>query len=185
MGDSRQKDVRRALNKTYGFNSSDDELAFLKNFIRSDKKQEPPKVYPAPQVPHDFNLRHRLERKSRFDDQLGSSLTKRHRNNNEEDEMSVYIKSVSKRGELLGEEPIQPDSVLDLVSAADREFLKTQAAKSTDKSQEVVKLVEKPAIVKSVENEEQKKEKRYEIYISFIKKDYKGNFWRHTLFLTL
>lgn len=173
LGDSRQKHVRQELDRKFGFNTSDDELYFLKNFLRSDKKQEPPKVYPVPQVPQGFNLKHKLDKKSHFDYQLGSnSSIKPLRVHNDNDEMSDYISSISKRGDLLGEDPIQPDSVLDLVSTTNREFLKNQMEAfntSAEKPSE-----DKPSAAFQNENNQQKKEKRYESYVSFLKKNYKG-----------
>lgn len=170
LGDSRQKHLRQELDRKFGFNTSDDELYFLKNFLRSDKKQEPPKVYPVSQVPQGFNLKHRLENKSRFDDQFGSnsSIKPLRRHNDKYDEMSDYISSVSKRADLLGEDPIQPDSVLDLVSTTNKEFLKSQmeASKTSE---------DKPSAAFQNKNNQQKKEKRYESYVSFLKKNYKGD----------
>lgn len=88
----------------------------------------------------------------------------------------IVIRSVSRRSEILGEEVIQPHSVLDLVSPADREFLKSQAeqAKSKEtKESEVSKKSEQKKVV-TAENEQEMKEKRYESFISYIKKAYKG-----------
>jgi hypothetical protein len=189
------RDVRRALNKSYGFNA-DNDIDVMKLFKVSGEKQMPPKVYPAPVVPAGFNLRHRLEKRSRFDDQVGARGIGGEKNDN--DDMSTYIKytidhksykslihkcifmivfrSVSKRSEILGEEVIQPHSVLDLVSPADREFLKSQAeqnkSKETKESEASKKSEQKK--VATAENEQEMKEKRYESFVSYIKKAYKG-----------
>lgn len=86
------------------------------------------------------------------------------------------FRSVSKRSEILGEEVIQPHSVLDLVSPADREFLKSQAeqAKSKEAKDSDVSKKSEQKKVATAENEQEMKEKRYESFISFIKKSYKG-----------
>lgn len=175
LGDSRQRHLRQELDRNYGFNTSDDELYFLKNFLRSDKKQEPPKVYPVPQVPQGFNLKHRLENNG---DQFDSnSSTKSLRDHNDKyDEMSSYISSVSKRADLLGEDPIQPDSVLDLVSTTNREFLKSQIeAVKTSKTSAEIKTEDNPSADFQNKNNQRKIENRYESYVSFLKKNYKGD----------
>lgn len=177
LNDPRQKETRKALNQSYGFGAFDDDISIMKKFIQSKHRQMPMKVYAAPEVPLNFNLRHKLEKKSRFDDKVGSSVNSVNKEN--DDEMSSYIKSVSKRSEILGEEAIKPESVLDIVSAEDREFLRNQALKSkTNASQPTTPLLETKASVQKrlleSEKEQEKKTKRYESYVSFVKKEYKG-----------
>lgn len=93
--------------------------------------------------------------------------------------MSSYLKSVSDRAEILGENNIQPDSVFDLVSSRDREFLKEQKLKL---NKDLVKLTPEPGPepepeeVKPRESDKEKKANRYESFVSFMKKSYKGFF---------
>lgn len=164
LGGVEQRDVRKALNKTYGFAGTDEDM--LKMFAASKHKQQPPKVYAAPLVPADFEPQHRLERRSRFEPRRDGGAGG--------DDMSEYIRlSVSKRSEVLGEEPIRPQSVLDLVSASDRQFLQDQIVAATAQNEQQATTVppQKPV---SARTELEKKEKRYESFVSFAKKDYKG-----------
>ncbi|CAF0703112.1 unnamed protein product [Brachionus calyciflorus] len=155
LNGSQQRDTKKLLNKTYGFGAFEDDVQILKKFSISKKKLEPSKVFEAPQVPPNFNLMHKFTRKSRFDEPSTNE-------NSKEDSMSSYLKSsFSSRSELLGEKPIQPDSVFDLMSAKDREFLQKQ--KTTAET-----VQEKP---KNLEEEKQKKEKRYETFVSNSKKN--------------
>lgn len=166
LNDSRQKDTKKMLNKTYGFGQFDDDISIINKFVECKTKQMPSRVYPAPVVPSDFNLKHRLEKLSRFDDKFGQS--------NDQDNMNVYLKSITQRAEILGEEQIEPESVLDLVSTADREFLKSQREKRQAELDEQLAAKKAAEVRSKLESE---KAKRYETYVSFIKKDYKGRLW--------
>lgn len=92
-GRESQRDMRKALNRTYGFGvgDADDALAILKKFAVSKQKLMPSKVYEAPEVPADFDLRHRIQRRSRFDDTIGSRIGAGG-SDDQTDTMSVYIK---------------------------------------------------------------------------------------------
>lgn len=79
LGGASQRDVRNALSQSYGF---DDQQAgggsggILRKFTVSKHKLMPAKVYEAPKVPADFDVRrHRVERRSRFDEKIGEHGT--------------------------------------------------------------------------------------------------------------
>jgi G patch domain-containing protein 1 len=166
LNDRAQKDTKKLLNKSYGFGEFDDYISIIKKFLDSKSKQMPVKVYAAAQPPADFNPMHKLEKRSRFDDKFGTKAPPP----DESDDMNVYLKSVSQRSEVLGETAIQPESVLDLVSAADREFLKSQALKLSTPTQPAAVVSTQP---RTVDTDKEKKAKRYESFVSFRKKDYK------------
>ena len=98
-----QKEAKKLLNKTYGFGAFEDDVMILKKFFQSDKKQQPAKVFKGPQVPIDFNLKHKL-----------TSTTS---------EMHIYLKTASDRADILSEEGLRPESVFDLISSEDKKFL--------------------------------------------------------------
>lgn len=77
--------------------------------------------------------------------------------------MNTYLKSATERGEILGEKPIQPESVFDLLTPEHRNFLKEQKLKLEAKEKEKVS-----------ESEKEKKEKRYEKFVSLIKINHSG-----------
>ena len=150
------------LNKTYGFGAFDNDISVLKRFIESKNKQQPAKVFPAPQVPQNFNLFHKLPKTSVVEAESSSR--------SEKDPMNMYLKSATERAEVLGESFIKPDSVFDLISPADREFLMSQKSK-TEKSLDEPKEPKETQPIK--ESDKEKKAKRYESFVSCIKKNYK------------
>jgi hypothetical protein len=169
-----QKEKKELLNKTYGFGAFENDLMVLKKFHASSKKQEPSKVFKAPEIPNGFNLVHT------FDSSLQISQK------TAEDAMNVYLKSATERGEMLGEIVTQPDSVLDLLSEKDKQFIEQQKLKQnlTQIAREVKQKSEeekaKEDKLKKQKSEEEKakenkfkKHKRYEQYLSFMKKNYK------------
>jgi hypothetical protein len=177
------KEAQKILNKSYGFGAFDDDVSIMKKFALSKKKQEPAKVFPAPQVPANFNLRHKFpENNDEPKDVLAIEGGKH-------DSMNTYLKSVSERSNLLGEEVIKPDSVFDLISPADREFLKQQKMKNEEKP--VVEKNEKLPVAdqstsqsreKAKEIDKEKKMKRYQEFKSFVLKNFKGEILFQNIF---
>ncbi len=154
------------LNKTYGFGAFENDLVVLRQFKTSSKKQDPAKVFKAPEVPKGFNLMHKFEEKS---EPQVTSEKKQHT----DDAMNVYLKSATERGEMLGETFIKPDSVLDLLSAKDKDFIAQQKLKQNlNLIAQETKKKKKTEEEKSNENK-LKKQKRYEQYLSYTKKQYK------------
>ena len=161
------------MNKNYGFGAFEDDVNILKKFAQSSTKQQPVKVFTAPEVPAGFNLMHKLTDNS-SNDQNASESSK--------DSMNMYLKSSSERGEVLGEQFIQPDSVFDLLRPSDREFLqklKDKPTETDEKHQKEKENWEKKAKADKEKAEKKisdrdKKNLRYESFVSMIKKNYKG-----------
>lgn len=101
---------KKQLEKSYGFGAFDNDLLILKQFCAIKHKQMPSKQFPPPELPKDFNCVHKLE-------------------STQQDSMTSYLKTSSERAELLGESPIQFESVFDLLNQNDREFLQQQKLK--------------------------------------------------------
>lgn len=174
------------LDKSYGFSASvENDLFILRKFSMSSKKQEPAKVFKAPEVPKNFNLIHKLDTKE-------ATATVSKKSTNENDAMNVYLKSATERGELLGETFIQPDSVFDLLNSKDRDFLRQEKLKQNLKSiADEIKSSSSSIVInesvtatgqqekipsrKEVDQEKQKlnKQKRYEQFLNYIKRNYK------------
>ena len=175
-----QKEKKELLNKTYGFGAFENDLMVLKKFHTSLKKQDPSKVFKAPEVPTGFDLVHK------FDSVLQISQTSAAESKQTDDAMNVYLKSATERGEMLGEAFIKPDSVLDLLSEKDKQFIEQQKLKQNlsqiarevkQKSEEEKAVEEKLKKQKSeeekVKENKLKKQKRYEQYLVYMKKNYK------------
>lgn len=167
------REAQKILNKSYGFGAFDDDVSIIKKFNQSKKKQEPAKVFQGPEVPQNFNLMHKFPDGDKTNIVIDSESAKKY------DSMNTYLKSVSQRSELLGEEVIKPESIFDLISPSDREYLQKQKLKQQDKE---IEVAQKEAITKLVEStrkddqiEKEKKLKRYSEFKSFILKNYKGN----------
>jgi hypothetical protein len=165
------REAQKILNKSYGFGAFDDDVSIIKKFNQSKKKQEPAKVFQAPEVPSNFNLMHKFP-----DGDKSNIVTDSESATNQA--MNTYLKSVSQRSELLGEEVIKPESVFDLISPADREYLQRQKSKQQEKE---IEVAQKEAIAKLAESsrkddqvEKEKKIKRYNEFKSYILKNYKG-----------
>ena len=161
------------MNKNYGFGAFEDDVNILKKFAQSNNKQQPAKVFPAPEVPAWFVLMHKFADGSPNE---GSGLE------SSKDAMNLYLKSSSERGEVLGEQFIQPDSVFDLLKPSDREFLQKLKAKPNETEEKIRKNKEdlekkakadKEKAEKKVSDKE-KKNLRYESFISMVKNNYKG-----------
>jgi len=161
--DLNNKNTKKMLNKSYGFGVFEDDILILKKYSTSKKKQEPAKVFPGPKVPLNFNLNHK------FPD---SETTDVEAKNKENDAMNLYLKSVSERSEVLGEKPIQPDSVFDLLKPTDREFLQKQR----EKREQTIEVPIEAQIAENQEkiNEKQSKAKRYEDFVANKRKNYDG-----------
>ncbi len=147
------------MEKSYGFGAFEDDMLILKKFILSEKLQQPVKIFAGPEVPANFNFMHKLE----SSDSHSELLTKKHGEQN--DSMNMYLRTASSRAEILGEESIRPDSVLDLISPADREFLIEQKRKLTSKSTEVIA---------SNESIQEARDKRYKKFTENMKNNFKG-----------
>jgi hypothetical protein len=168
----RQQDTKKMLNKSYGFGAFDTFLSIMEKFKKSSKKQEPTTVtYEILKVPAGFDLMHKFRDMPSLP-ALSSSLADI-AEKNKDDSMGIYLKSATERSMLLGETVIKPDSVFDLLSPSDREFLKQQ--KSIQQQMQVNEShskLEKPNETILVDKES--KSKRYEMFVSYMKKDYKG-----------
>jgi hypothetical protein len=156
------KSTKKMLNKSYGFGAFEDDILILKKYSTSKRKQEPAKVFLGPKVPPDFNLKHK------FPD---SEETNVETTSKETDAMNSYLKSVSERSEVLGEKPIQPDSVFDLLKPSDREFLQKQKEmrEQTQQAPSEVQIEKKEKI-----DEKQSKAKRYEDFVANKRKNFDG-----------
>jgi G patch domain-containing protein 1 len=157
LGGQKQTETRKALNKSYGFGGAfNNDAMIMQKFEKSKTRQEPVKQFPAPQIPPNFNLLHKFNNAASLNDEntnLQSTSNRKH------DSMNSYLlTNVSERADLLGEEPIQPSSVFDLLNKEDRDFIKNKQDESNKK--------------KSETELKEKKEKRYESFISFIKKNF-------------
>lgn len=159
LNSAQQRDQKKLLNKTYGFASFEDDVAILKKFSLSKTKLEPSRTFQGPKVPADFDLVHKFHSKSRFEE---APVLKN-------DEVNSYLKSISSRSEFLGEQQIKPESVFDLMSQQDRE--KIQKIRN-QQNVEVKKPEKKEIPLISVVDEKLKKEKRYETYVSYAKKNH-------------
>lgn len=118
LGGKSHTDQKQLLDKSYGFGAFENEMLILKKFIKSSHKQEAPKVFKGPEIPDNFDFKHKADTSSIF----GSI-------NKGEDSMTMYLKSASERASVLGEEAIKVDSVMDLMSSSDKEFLLRQREK--------------------------------------------------------
>jgi len=96
-------DQKQLLDKSYGFDAAGRD--FLAKFVKASRLQEAPKFFPPPRIPEDFEFKHVLAA----------------REGGEARPMGA-----SDRAELLGERAMGVESVLDLVSEADRQFLAEQ-----------------------------------------------------------
>ena len=56
-----EKEKKELLNKNYGFGAFENDLIALKKFETSSIKQQPAKVFKAPEVPKGFNLIHKFD----------------------------------------------------------------------------------------------------------------------------
>ena len=166
LDSKKHQEAKKELNKSYGFGAFENEVTILKKFSQSQKKQQPAKVFPAPTIPPDFNLNHKFDRK--FSTGAKDSAA-------EDDSMNVYLKSMSERAQMLGEKPLQVESVFDLVKPTDREFLERQQQKQ---NQTLETEQKKPSELSKRDELEriaqEKKAKRYEEYVGFVKKNFKG-----------
>ncbi len=161
LGGKTQTDTRKLLNKTYGFGAFENDVTILEKFSKSKIRQEPGKFFPPPQIPPNFNLMHKFSGMNVADEAPKFPTTEK------DSSMNTYLKSVSERAELLGEKPIQPESVFDLLNKEDKDFLKTKQQKILDQQN-----------TKPTEQElKEQKEKRYEAFVSFIKKNYSSKFY--------
>ena len=159
LNSAHQRDQKKLLNKTYGFASFEDDVAILKKFSISKTKLEPSRNFQGPKVPDDFDLMHKFHSQSRFEE---PSVIKN-------DEVNSYLKSISSRSELLGEQQIKPESVFDLMSQQDREKIqKIRNQQNVDIDKPGKK--ETPSI--PVADDKLKKEKRYETYVFYAKKNH-------------
>jgi G patch domain-containing protein 1 len=146
------KDKNEMLSKTYGFVPTYYDI--IDKFRASSKKQEPQKVFKGPQVPDNFNPKHKTEETVKKDDN---------------DSMSIYLKTATARGELLDEEFIKPVSVFDLLNEKDREFLKKKTEENPDSIVQREKMLAKQ---KTTEVQlKEAKEKRYEQFVSAMKRN--------------
>lgn len=159
-----EKEKKELLNKTYGFGAFENDLVVLKKFQTKSKKQEPAKIFKAPEVPKGFNLIHKFD--SSLQISQPSAETKQ-----TDDAMNIYLKSATERGEMLGESFIKPDSVFDLLSDKDKQFIEQQKLKQ-NLSQIAREVKQKTEEEKANENK-LKKQKRYEQYLVYVKKNYK------------
>jgi hypothetical protein len=158
LGGKAQTDTRKLLNKTYGF---ENDVTILKKFEQSKVRQEPGKQFPAPQVPPNFDLMHKFAGLGVTEDERAQSAV---RATAKDSSMNSYLKSVSERAELLDEKPIQPESVFDLLNKESREFLK----------QKQLAVMQQQKAKLSEQELKEKREKRYELYVSYVKKNFAG-----------
>lgn len=126
LGGQSHTDQKQLLDKSYGFGGFENEMVILKRFIKSSHNQEAPKVFKGPEIPHNFDFRHKPEASGVF-----SEI------NRGEDSMTMYLKSASERASVLGEEAIKVDSVMDLMSSSDKEFLLRQREKQNAEKRRV------------------------------------------------
>ncbi len=96
-------DQKQLLDKSYGFDAAGRDI--LAKFVKACRLQEAPKFFPPPRIPEDFEFKHVLA--------AGEGGEARPR-------------GASDRAELLGERAMGVESVLDLVSEEDRQFLAEQ-----------------------------------------------------------
>ena len=171
LDSQKHQEAKKQLNKSYGFGAFEDDVSILKKFSQSQKKQQPAKVFPAPIIPPGFNLNHKFDRKF----STGAKDSAEGNGQQMDDSMNVYLKSMSERAQMLGEKPLQVDSVFDLVKPTDREFLERQQQKQNQTPEVEAK---KPAELSKRDELEriaqEKKTKRYEEYVGYVKKNYKG-----------
>ena len=181
FGLEKNNKTRQMLNKSYGFGGAfDTDVSILDKCKPSAHKQQPAKLFAPPQIPDGFCFVHKLSTADKDDD---VSSTNKRGGGGGGDEMSVYIKSVSARSELLGEEVIRPESVLDLMSDADREFIRQQRLKSEQARADAKQRAEQEEQSKAAmslksasgrnEADKEKKALRYEAYKSFVANNYK------------
>lgn len=151
LGGQVQNDQKKLLEKSYGF-SFENDILILKKFIHSSQTQAAPKVFKGPEIPTDFNFMHKLSNK--------------HTNANESnDPMNNYLKTASERGNVLGEEPIKPNSIFDLINPSDKQFLLDR--KEQQKLREETKR-------ESNEKIKENRSKRYADFITNMKKEIPG-----------
>jgi hypothetical protein len=147
-----QKEAKKMLNKSYGFGAFEEDIMILKKFFQSNKRLEPSKVFKGPEVPADFSLKHKLSTN------LDASLDHR-------------LKTASERGELLNEPSLKPESIFDLISPEDKNFLNKVKIKHGLIKEDEPKTVPQLDLKR---NNEEEKAKRYEFFVQHIKKDFKG-----------
>ena len=82
------------------------------------------------------------------------------------DPMNNYLKSASERGDILGEQPIKPNSIFDLINPSDKQFL-------LDKKQQQ-QIKEEKAKHESNENIKINKAQRYANFIVNTKNNIQG-----------
>lgn len=174
LDSQKHQEAKKQLNKSYGFGAFEDDVSILKKFSQSQKKQQPAKVFAAPIIPPGFDLNHKFDRK--FSTGAKDSADIGSNGQQLDDSMNVYLKSMSERAQMLGEKPLQVDSVFDLIKPTDREFLERQQQKQTQAAPEME--TKKPAAELSKRDEleriaQEKKAKRYEEYVGYVKKNYK------------
>ena len=157
LGGKIQKDTKMLLNKSYGFGAFESDVLILKKFIQSENVLQPAVLFPGPEVPAGFNCKHQL------------GICGSNESGSENDAMNLYLKTASARGELLGEQELRPDSVLDLVSPANKQFLIEQRLKQQFNSDEQNKSI--------AESNKETQAKRYETFISYVKRNYQGELY--------
>lgn len=147
-----QKETKKLLEKSYGFGAFESDAMILKKFFLSEKKLQPVKVFKGPQVPPDFNFKHKL---------ADSAKT---------DSMNTYLKTASERAEVLNEPSLQPESIFDLISQEDKKFI--------DKVKQKHGIIKPDTQVKETEVKqklsEEEKSKRYEKFIALMKQNQNG-----------
>lgn len=149
------QDARKLLNKTYGFDS---DVSIIDKFVKSKLKLDPVKVFPAPQIPADFNFVHKLP-------DVENDTTESRSEKKDSASMNNYLKNISDRADILGEKPIQPQSVFDLLNKESRDLLQSKIQEQ--KKTENVKLNE--ATLK------EHKEKRYKEFVEHRKRNVAGS----------
>ena len=159
---NQKNDAKKLLNKTYGFGAFEDDVSILKKFFEAKKKQQPAKTFPPPQIPAGFNLTHKLA-----DAESGSVIE------SGSDSMSLYLKTATDRGQLLGETPLQAESVFDLIRPADREFLKEQKQKLLKPEVVPQPLSRENLDASRRELDKESKARRYESFVSNVRKNFK------------
>jgi hypothetical protein len=182
----RQQDTKKLLNKSYGFGAFDNFLSIMEKFKQSGKKQKPTSILnnESLKVPADFDLMHKFPDMPSLPTLSSMSTTSlvdsaaAAAEKIKEDSMNIYLKSATERSMLLGETCIKPDSVFDLLNSSDREFLKQQKSKlqleqpktkTTTANESHSKLEKANELI-----DKESKNKRYEMFVSYIKKNYKG-----------
>ena len=167
MDSQKHQEAKKVLNKSYGFGAFEDDVSILKKYSHSQKKQQPAKLIPAPLIPAGFNLNHKFDRKFSTNSTEDNSAT---------DSMNVYLKSMTERAQALGEKPLQVESVFDLMKPEDRDFLKKKHQDTVVESETVKKVIETSKREELERNAQEKKTKRYEAFVSYVKKNYKGEY---------